>query len=356
MVRPVRESLYGVRPRPFITIPVVVMLAILLTSLGYYILGVIEHQPWSFFDCIYMTVISFTTVGYGEVLPGMDRVPHARAYTSVILVIGYGIVVWAFSSITASFVESRFSEIMARRRMMAAIDQLSGHYIVCGLGETGRHVVEEMVRTKRDVVVVERDRERLAAMLAERAVHFIEGDAEDEATLRAAGITRAAGLVACLPEDKDNIYIVLSARQLNPELRIVARGVQTDSREKLIRAGADVVVAPNYIGGLRIASEMIRPHVTTFLDVMLRDQDHAIRVEEVTIPAGSHLVGRKLGEANIHRECGLLVLATQREDETGYVSGYSYNPGPDTVLEAGMTLIVLGDAADAKRLRDMVQR
>lgn len=350
MANPVQENLYAPRSNPLYRVAAVVIITIVGTALGYYILGQAEGHPWSFFDCVYMTVISLTTVGYGETLPDFADVPLAREYTIVILLVGYGCLLWAFSTIIAVIVEGRFSEILGRRRMMRDIAELTGHYLVCGLGETGRHAVEEMQRTRRQVVVIDKDRDRLS-WAAEKGLLFVDADAEDEAVLVNAGIRQAAGLIACLAEDKDNIYLVLSARQLNPELRIVARGVAAESSNKLVRAGADVVVSPNFIGGLRMASEMIRPHVTTFLDVMLRDKTHVIRVDEVTISPNSDFAGKTLGDADIYRRTGLLIIATQAEQQ----DEFTYNPGPGQALEVGMTLVVLGSVEDIAKLRKIAQ-
>ncbi|MBI2300543.1 MAG: potassium channel protein [Armatimonadetes bacterium] len=334
---------------PLVTVPLITFLAVMLAACGFFVIGRLDGRHWSFFDCAYMTVITFTTVGYGEVLPGFDTADGARGYTIAVLVVGYLIILWGFSQIVAELVEGRLADLLGERRNMRAIEQMRSHYIVVGLGETGTHVVREMVQTRRDVVVVERDRARIDAGLQGLDVPFLVGDAEEDATLLAAGVKRAAGVVACLPEDKDNLYVVLSARQLNPELRIVARGVHEQSIPKMVKAGADVVVAPNQIGGLRIASEMIRPHVTGFLDLMLRAKDQVIRMEEVTVSSDSRLVGKQLEDSGIQQETNLLVLATRAAGAEEFV----YNPRPDHRIEAGMALVVLGRAEDAQRLREM---
>ncbi|NUP98696.1 MAG: NAD-binding protein [Armatimonadetes bacterium] len=349
-MKPVPTGLYGSRSNPFVLVPLVLLVTILVCAVGYMVLGAAEGQEWSVFDCIYFTVISLTTVGYGETLPSFAANLPARAYTIVVLIVGYGVIVWAASSVIALFVEGRLGEALGRRRMMNEIEKVSGHYLVCGLGETGLQVQLELRRTARRVVLVERDADRIQLAMREGPVLFVQGDAEEEETLLAAGIERAVGVIACLPSDKDNIYLVLSARQLNPELRIVARYCSAESRDKLLRAGADVVISPNVIGGLRIASEMIRPHVTTFLDVMLREQTKVIRLDEVTVGEDSPLCNRTIGDAQIHRQTGLLVIATRQVG----VEGFTYNPGPEQRLVAGTVLIVLGHVDNIARLRRLV--
>lgn len=327
------------------------------------LLGRIEGQEWDFIDCVYFTVISLTTVGYGETLPNFESHVATRLYTMVVLVVGYTVMVWAASSLIAQIVEGRLGEVIARRKMMQAIERMSGHYIICGLGDTGVHVFEELYRTRRGCVLVDMDSDRIAAAMRsvqdgpdhgdDTPTGFVAGDCESEDTLRDAGIDRAAGFVACLPEDKDNVYLVLTARQLNPSLRIVARAVNTESIEKLRRAGADVVVSPNMIGGLRIASEMVRPTVTNFLDLMLRAKDEVIRIEEVAIPEHSPVEGKSIREINIRARTGLLILALTDPHDGGQ---FIYNPDSEHELHPGMTLVVLGNVDDVVRLRELVTR
>lgn len=325
------------------------LITIVLCSAGYWFLGFAGHFGWTLPDCIYFTVISILTVGYSETLPGFETHPTARLYNMVVLVVGYAVMLWASSTIIAVFVEGRVSEIIHRRRIMRQISELRDHYVLCGVGETGIHVLEELRLTKRDVVVVERDHDRLEIARRHALDLYVEGDAEDEEVLRAVGIERAAGFVACLSEDKDNIYLVMSARQLNPQLRIIARATHMTSYEKLQRAGADVVISPNYIGGLRMASEMTRPHVTTFLDAMMRDPNQVTRIEEVTIADHSPVDGKSIGHVGVSRKTGLLILATR--DRDGH---WAFNPGPDHILRDGMALVVLGLIDNVIKLRHLV--
>lgn len=344
------EGLYGRKSNPVLTVPMVIALVVLLAATGYYIIGGRYGRDWSYFDCVYMAVISLTSVGYGELLDGFATLPHARAFNVLVLILGYGAMVWACSTVVASVVEGRLGERLQRRRMMAGIDAMRGHYILCGLGETGATVLQELVRTGRQVVVIDIDQERLRQICGGGRVPFVLGDAESDEVLRLAGIEHAAGLFACLPADKDNLYLVLSARQANPQARLVARVIQPVSRDKLLRAGADAVVSPTGIGGMRLASEMVRPMVTSFLDVMLRDQDRAIRIEEATVPGDSPWVGQTLSQADFHRRAGLLIIAVQEPGAEGFI----YNPGPDHILAAGQTLVVLGDVAQIGVMHELM--
>lgn len=316
-------------------------------TIGYFLLG---RGRWTLGDCAYMTVISITTVGYGETLEGMHQVPYARLFTALLLVSGAGVALYAVSMLTTFLVEGEFLDLRRRRRMKQRISKLDNHIIVCGAGRTGQHVIEELASSHWAFVVIDTDphvAERCADLCG-RDVEYIVGDAIDDHVLVDAGIERAYGVVTGLPEDKDNLYVVLTARQMNPKLRIIAKAVDPRASAKLQVAGADSVVSVNRIGGMRLASEMIRPSVVTFLDTMMRDSDKNLRFEELTIAEAAPLVNKRLAESDIRRERKLLVVAAVGPDEGAYV----YSPGPDFVLRAGMTLILLGETESVLRLRE----
>jgi len=313
---------------------------------GYWILG---GGRWSLADCAYMTVISLTTVGYGEILVDLHSVPYARLFTSILLVSGAGIALYFVSVLTTFLVEGEFLQLRRRRKMKQQIEHLHDHIIVCGVGGTGKHVVDELVATQWSFVAIDTDPERLARCEETHAqIPTIEGDGTDDNILIEAGIKRAHGIVASLPDDKLNLYIVITARGLNPNLRIVAKAVDPLAVAKLQAAGANAVISVNAIGGLRMASEMIRPNVVTFLDKMMRDKDKQLRFEEVAIPPGSPLVQRRLADSDIRKERNLLIVAA-RDTATGE---YTYSPGPHFVMQAGMTLIVIGETGAVQRLRN----
>jgi len=313
---------------------------------GYYLLG---GGYWSVGDCAYMTVISLTTVGYGETLRDLNNVPYARLFTAVLLVSGMGIALYFVSALTTFLVEGEFLQLQRKRRMEKRISKMKDHIILCGVGRTGSHVLDELVAAKWPFVALDIDAERLERRQKAHGKDFmfLVGDATDDNVLLEAGIEQAHGIVASLPEDTDNLYVVITARDLNPKLRIVSKAVEPTAVRKLRRAGADQVVEVNTIGGLRLASEMIRPNVTNFLDKVLRDTDKSLRFEECTIPASSPLVDMVLADSSLGKERNLLIVAT-RESEAGE---YVYSPGGDFMLRAGMTLILLGETEAVRRLR-----
>jgi voltage-gated potassium channel len=333
-------------------------LVIVTGSAGYYALG---EGRWPIEDVVYFTIITLSTVGYGETLPGMDTVPYARLLTIALIIFGSGTLLYFISTLTAFIVEGDLQGAIRRNRMQKRISDLQGHYIVCGVGATGAYIVEELIATGRDFVVIDRNQERLEALSAKYGAPFLNvlGDATVDETLKDAGIDRAAGIIAALTDDPDNVFITLSAAQLTREraqkgeFRIVAKAAQPGTRAKLMTAGAHSVVSPNHIGGMRMVSEMIRPTVVEFLDVMLRDPKKSVRIEEVEIPERSTLVGARLSETAIPVYSKVSVIAVKYPESP---PRYEYSPGPDILLRAKMILIVLAEASEVAKLRDGIVR
>jgi voltage-gated potassium channel len=347
--------------RERIVVASIALFAIFLVgTCGYYAMGrfYLGRYAWDFGECAYMTVITITTVGFGE-LPHLGRVPGGRAFTVVVLLAGLGVAAYFISALTTYFIEGEFTKARTRRRMTRALEEIRDHIIVCGVGTTGVHCVEELVWTKWPLVAIDRDPARLEKLqdLSVAMLPSVIGDATEDEVLERAGIRRARGIVAALPGDRDNLFIVVSARQLNPSLRIIAKGVDVAAAEKLKRAGADSVVNPAFIGGVRMVSEMIRPQVVEFLDLMLRDKDKNLRIEEVVVPKGSPLVGKPIFEAQIRKKTDLLVVAVREPPVTPSQPGkFIYNPGPEMRIVADMALIVLGETQNVHKLRSSIAR
>jgi voltage-gated potassium channel len=316
-------------------------------TVGYWLIG---DGRWELQDCLYMTVITVTTVGYGEVLTGMEEVAYARGFTMGLLVFGTGVLVYFASTITGFIVEGELKAVLAHNRLRKRIKRMKDHIVVCGAGSTGRHIIEELLKTDAAVVAIDKNELELkdiADHYPKAEYTYLVGDATDDDVIVNANLSTARGMVAALSQDKDNLYLVVAARQDNPHLRIIARCAELSHVEKLKRAGADSVVSPNFIGGMRMVSEMVRPSVVRFMDDMLRDKRAAYRIEEVSIGAGSPLDGKTIKEGDIRGRFGMGVIATKAGD-----APWTYNPEPDARLKAGMILVVVGSAEQVKKLRD----
>ncbi len=311
---------------------------------GYWLIG---DGRWAWTDCMYMTVITVTTVGFGETLEGMDKVAYARTFTMGLLVFGTGVLVYFASTITAFVVEGELKNVLAAQRLRKRIKKMQDHFIVCGAGSTGRHIIKELLSTERPVVAIDMNEAELKEIAEDHPkanFSYLVGDATDDEILEQCNLSTARGLAAALAEDKDNLYLVVATRQINPTCRIIARVAELSHVDKLKRAGADSVVSPNFIGGMRIVSELVRPSVVRFLDEMLRDKTAAMRIEEVTIGAGSDLEGKSLRDADIRGRFGMNVLAVKIGDK------WTYNPGAEHVVRAATVLVVIGTADQVKQL------
>jgi voltage-gated potassium channel len=298
-------------------------------------------------DSLYMVVITIATIGYGEIID-LSHSPGGRIFTMFLSVTGIGIMTYIMMSLTAFVVEGELNEAFRRRKMDKRIEKLRDHYIVCGADGVGTHVARELAATKRPFIVVDVDREKIERLHGgDDGPAWVVGDATDNTTLEKAGIERAQGLFAVTGDDNMNMVISLSARQLNPKIRVVARCEEARNSDKMQRAGADSAVSPTRIGGLRMASEMLRPAVVNFLDVMLRREDLALRIEELPVPAG--VVGRPLATLELHRFHKLLLLAVRTGEED-----WTYNPSRDHVMQAGETLVFMGSPAERLQLEQLL--
>ncbi len=296
--------------------------------------GYMLIDGWNFFDSLYMTIITIASVGYGEVRPLTE---NGRIFTMLLILIGSGTLIYCFSICTAIIVEGELTDALRRRKMKNEISRLKNHFVVCGISATGHYIIDELLKTGRKFVVVDKDPARIKQM-ADANILNVEGDASHDAVLEAANIRNAAGLFVALHIDADNLLVVVTAKGLNPTLKIIAKAIDEESSRKLRQVGADRVVMSNYIGGLRMTSEMIRPNVVSFLDTMLRDKSGAIRVEEIAIQKDSPLVGKKLCDTGILAIEGVSVVALVTCDRGSYI----FNPPKDRVLAVDDVLIVMG--------------
>jgi voltage-gated potassium channel len=307
----------------------------LLTMIGLLIIGVSGYrllEGMNFVDALYMTITTITTVGFGEVQP---LSPLGRLFTIGLIIAGVSIAAYALGSVAQFVVSGDWQIYLQERRRRNMLEQLKEHIIVCGYGRVGKSVVHQLCAEKLQFVVIESEAERVAHLrdLGHLALH---GNAANEELLRTAGIDRARGLVACAGTDAENVYIVLTARGLRPDLSIVARANYEESESKLLRAGATRVMLPSNIAGRRMVTMLVRPEVSDYLDVISHASDLELLVEQISIAETSVLANKMLAEAELGPRWGITVLACAAQGRL------NLRPGADTVIEPGIRLIVLG--------------
>jgi len=335
----------------------ILFIVLAVSVAGYRLLG---GPSVTFLDAIYMAIVTLSSVGYSEIVDTAHH-PALRVFNIFVIIFGVMIMLYVFSVVTAFLVEGEITNIFWRRKMLKRISELKDHYIVCGLGDTGRHAIEELERTNAPYVVVDNNEEHIKRVVhQENGLHrellYVVGDATDADLLENLGIDRAKGLITTLASDKENLVITVLARQKNPNVRIVARCIDQKFADRLTKAGADSTVSPNQIGGLRIASEVLRPNVVSFLDLMLKDISRTLRIEEIEIPENSGWVGKRLGELNFSGNYNLLPLAIKDAYHNGQQHGFWVNPPENVSCHAGLVVIVLGEIKDIHEARQHASR
>jgi voltage-gated potassium channel len=303
--------------------------------------GYVLIEGWGGWDAFYMTVITITTVGFGEVHP----LSHGgQVFTAGLVVVGVGATLYAFSLLAASVFEGGLRRRLAARRLMRMIDELRDHFILCGSGRIGSMIAEEFRRQHIRFIVIDRDPDRVRAIL-ERGDLVVEADASREEVLKRVGIDRARGLIAAVGTDAENVYTVLTARVLRPDLFIIGRADSEDARRKLLRAGANRVVSPYQIGALQLAQTALRPAVVDFVELATRSENLELAMEQVRIGEGSSLANRSIVEASLRQRFGVIVVGIQRSE-----GRMEFNPAPEAVMHAGDQLVVLGRPEQFKDL------
>jgi len=310
-------------------------------------LGYMIVEDWSFTESLYMTIITVSSVGFKEVR-NLDL--KGEWFTIILILFGMGTIVYGITNLTAFVVEGDLRKILRKSRMEKNIDKLKDHFILVGIGRVGKNIAYEILRMGYPLVAVDSNEKNLAEFDSSSHNFFtLLGDATSEKTLEKSGVMRAKGFVSALPTDSENLFVVLTARQLNPNLRIIARVNEEENSEKMIRAGADKAVCPAHIGGLRMASELIRPAVVDFIDKMIREKDGKLRVEEAMITSSSPILGKTLMEAQIPKKSGCVVVALRRA-----CGKFEFNPKADTILNNGDAVIVIGEIEKITELKKLV--
>jgi voltage-gated potassium channel len=310
---------------------ITILISAFLVALG--TAGYMLIEGWPMLESLYMTVITFSTVGYGEI---SQLSPTGRIFTLILIVLGVGFVAYVIGNVIQFLVEGRIRLILGRHKLDKKIDRLDTHYIVCGYGRMGRAFCRYLTQRHLDFVVIEKNTNRIPIM-NEDGILYIAGGATQENNLNKAGIKRASNLIATLGTDADNVFLVLLARGLNPNLYVVARASQNETKKPLYSAGANVVVSPFDVGARRMAHAILRPNVIRFLELAFADESTDIHIEEVNVSASSTLVDVTLQDSGIRKICDLIILSIVKQDGT-----ILFNPSVNTSISAGDTVVAVG--------------
>lgn len=300
----------------------------------------------NFVDSLYMTIITVTTVGFGEVVPLSQT---GKVFTVFLIVIGTGTAAYTASQFIDYVIAGELGKVFGRKRMQKDISKLRDHYIICGFGRMGKVICETLAKNSVPFVVLDLD-ENLHEYMAEHKYFYINGDATKEEELINAGILDAKGLITVVDSDVKNLFIVVTAKGMNKSLYVVSKAADESSHSKLFWAGADKVVSPYTIGGLSIANSIVKPSVTEFIDLAMGNKDFNIEVEEVLIDEGTMFDGISIKDTNI-RKLGLIIIAIKKSTRA-----FMYNPGPETVINAGDRLICLGRKIDFDSLNKALNK
>ncbi len=317
-----------------------ILLSALLILCG--TIGYMAIEGWHALDALYMTVITLATVGYGEVHAVSST---GQIYTIILIITGVGFFLYVAGAVIQFMVEGRVRILLGRRRLDRKITRLKNHYIVCGYGRIGKVICSKLQRENIDLVIIDKD-PCLAETLDTLGFVYVCGDATDEAVLMKAGIRNSKALIAALATDTDNVFLVLTARQLSPELNIIARAGREAAKTKLAAAGANIVEAPYETGAAAMAQRIIRPTVTNFLDQAFAHRQKAVQMEEIPVMETSSLNGVMLKDSGIRQKYNLIIIAVKTQEDR-----MLFNPSHEAKIRAGDTVIAVGEPANLNKLQ-----
>ncbi|MGB8951508.1 MAG: potassium channel protein [Candidatus Aminicenantales bacterium] len=317
--------------------PVALLLCVILIgTIGYILL-----ENWSFLDSLYMTIITIFTVGFKEV---KELTPQGQIFTIFVILGGVGTAIFAFTKFGEIVYEGGVHRFWRRRIMERRLENLENHYIICGHGRMGRIVRERLEEEHLPFVVIDNNEKKFEDLKKNNKCCFIEGDATHEDVLLRAGVKKAKGLVALLPTDPNNLYLVMTVRLLNPSIFVLSKALEEEGEKKILQIGANKVVTPYTLSGLRIAQALIRPTVVDFVDLIIRRKELSLYMEEFVVKKNTRIENKTLKGCNLRQEANVIVVAIKKPGED-----IVFNPSPDIQIEMGDTLLVLGDKEDIAR-------
>ncbi len=327
-------------PEKKLKIIVMILVAVILFG----IIGYSVIERWPLLDAVYMTFITLSTVGFKEVYV---LSPAGRMFTILLILVGVAGAAYTLRVIGQWIVEGEMQKLLGRRRMQKGIKELVNHYVVCGFGRVGRRIAQELCNRKVPFVVIDNDLQRIEQAEKDGFL-FVQGDSTIDQTLIDAGIERARALITAVANEADGVFIVLSARQLSPQLLITARTETDEGKKKLLRAGANKVISPYKIGAIRMALTTLRPNLVDFMKIITFDKETGLTIEEIQIKPGSPMIDSTLRECSIRKEFGIMVAGIKKTGKDVFL-----NPSPDTKIEAGDILIVIGDREGLEKLEKL---
>jgi len=319
---------------------ILLALGAVAVAIGFGAVGFYLIEGWSFLASLYVAAQTVTTVGYGDLTPATR---NGRIFATIFMLGGVGVVLYALTTTVHAIVQSELLASMGQRRLSRKMRKLRNHFIICGAGRVGSHLTRALLSSAETFVVIEQDPQKVAE-LNDLGVTVLVRDATLEESLRDAGVEHARGLAACLPDDADNVYVVLTARDLNPRMHIVARAVEEQAEPKLIRAGANRVVAPTIIGGHRMAMALTKPEVDDFLGSITANKLE-LAFEQLEVSGDSSLAGQRLSETTIRSELDIVVVSIRRSD-----GKILFNPSGEAMIQSGDVLIAIGRAESLMKL------
>jgi voltage-gated potassium channel len=313
-----------------------ILILIVIGTAGFHLI-----EGWDVLECFYMTIMTLTTVGYGDFTPESSA---GKIFTVMLVIFGVGTMLYTVGLVAQTMVEGRLMNLMGRGRMEKTIEKMSNHYIICGCGRIGMLIARELHAEKVPFIVMDNNAEAIQKVQDEGFVYF-RGDATHDKSLIGAGIKRARGIVCVLPSDAQNLYVILTAKELNPTIWILSRSEEEASEHRLLRAGADRVMSPYTLGGNRMAMAILRPAMLDFIEITTRRQSLELRMDELEICQGSPLVGKSLEESEIRQRYGLIIVAVKKDS-----GKMIFNPVASYVIQNGDKLIALGEEDNVSKL------